>query len=229
MTRAPVSVIVPVYQGESYLGAAIESLLEQTVRPAEIIVVDDGSRDGSGEIAASFGKDVKLIRQPNRGVAAARNRGIEAAREPFIAWLDQDDLAVPRRIECQLAAFDASPPPDVAFGLMSQFVSPELPVELRSRLHCDARPLPAPLPSCFFAPARVFQTVGLLRGESDTTFVDWYMRANEQGLRFSFVPELIVRRRIHGGNRSYRNEKMRRDYVRTLKQALDRRRARAGG
>jgi len=226
MTRAPVSVVVPVYNGERYLGDALRSLIEQTQPAAEIIVVDDGSTDSSGEIAASFGEAVKLIHQENYGVAAARNRGVEAARERYVAWLDQDDLATPRRIEVQLAAFDDSPAPDVVFGMMTQFISPDLPEALRAQLHCDERLQPAPLPSCFMAPVRVFEVVGELRGPSDTTFVDWYLRAAEQGITLHFVPELVARRRIHGANRSYRNDELRRDYLRTLKAALDRRRRR---
>jgi len=226
MKRAPVSVVVPVYNGERYLGDAIRSLLEQTLPAAEIIVVDDGSTDSSAEVAASFGHEVKLIRQDNLGVAAARNRGGEAAREPYVAWLDQDDLATPNRLARQVAAFDASPAPDVVFGMMTQFISPDLPDALRAQLRCDERPQPAPLPSCFMAPVGVFETVGALRGNTDTTFVDWYLRAVEHDLTFHFVPELITRRRIHGANRSYHNDTLRRDYVRTLKAALDRRRRR---
>jgi glycosyltransferase involved in cell wall biosynthesis len=226
MSRAPVSVIVPTYNGAAYLGEAIRSLLAQSVRAAEIIVVDDGSTDASADIAASFGDDVRLIRQENRGVAVARNRGIDAAKEPYVAWLDHDDLAMPRRIEVQTAAFSESPAPDVAFGLMTQFVSPELPADVRARLHCDEGPHPAPLPSCFMAPVSVFERVGELRPDTDTTFVDWYLRAKERGVVFHVVPEVITRRRIHGANRSYRNDELRRDYVRTLKASLDRRRTR---
>ena len=224
MRRAPISVVIPAYNGERYLAEAIRSLLQQTLAAAEILVVDDGSTDSSADVAASFGEPVRVIRQENRGVAEARNRGIEAAREPFVAWLDQDDLAMPRRFETQLAALDVAEGPDVAFGRMAQFVSPDVPANLRASLRCDEREQPAPLPSCFMAPVRVFETVGLLRGNPDTTFVDWYLRAQEHAVVFHFVPELIVRRRIHGANRSYRNDDMRRDYVRTLKAALDRRR-----
>ena len=224
MRRAPISVVIPAHNGERYLGEAIHSLLAQTLPAAEIIVVDDGSTDGSAEVAASFGDAVRIIRQENRGVAAARNTGVKAANEPYVAWLDQDDLATPRRLELQLDAFSLTPRPDVVFGRMSQFVSPDVPAELRARLSCDSRAQPAPLPSCFMAPVRIFNVVGELGGNPDTTFVDWYLRATEHGMTFYYVPELVAHRRIHGGNRSYRNEELRREYVRTLKAALDRRR-----
>ena len=224
MKLASVSVVIPVYNGERYLGDAIRSMLEQTLPATELVVVDDGSTDASAEIAASFGDAVRLIRQENRGVASARNRGVRDANSTYVAWLDQDDLATPNRIASQLRAFDDPSPPDVVFGAMRQFISPEVPDDVRATLRCDDRPQPAPLPSCFMAPKRVFDIVGELPGNTDTTFVDWYLRANELGLKFHYVPELITLRRIHGKNRSYRNEELRRDYVRTLKAALDRRR-----
>lgn len=224
MKHAPVTVVIPVYNGARYLGDAIRSVLEQTLPAMEIVVVDDGSTDASAEIAASFGDVVRLIRQDNRGVAAARNRGLRDASGAYVAWLDQDDLATPNRIESQLRAFDVPSPPDVVFGAMRQFISPEVSDDVRATLRCDERPQPAPLPSCFMAPIRVFDVVGELPGSTDTTFVDWYLRANELGLEFHYVPELITLRRIHGANRSYRNEELRRDYLRTLKAALDRRR-----
>jgi glycosyltransferase involved in cell wall biosynthesis len=224
MNRAPVTVVIPVYNGAQYLGDAIRSVLAQTLPAMEIVVVDDGSTDASAEIAASFGDALRLVRQENQGVAAARNRGMRDANGFYVAWLDQDDLATPNRIESQLRAFDGPSAPDVVFGSMRQFISPEVPDDLRATLRCDERPQPAPLPSCFMAPKRVFDLVGELAGGTDTTFVDWYLRANEIGLEFHYVPELITLRRIHGANRSYRNEELRRDYLRTLKAALDRRR-----
>ena len=89
---------------------------------------------------------------------------------------------------------------------------------------CDDRPQPAPLPSCFMAPRRIFDVIGPLQGNADTAFVDWYLRAREAGMSFHYVPEVVARRRIHGANRSYRNGELRREYVRTLKASLDRRR-----
>lgn len=224
MNIAPVSVIVPVYNGEAYLADALQSLLDQTRRAAEIIVVDDGSADASCDVAAAFGDAVRLIRQENRGVAAARNRGMAAASQPYVAWLDHDDVAMPERLELQLAAFDADPVPDIVFGGMSQFISAELDEELRAQLRCDERVQPTPLPSCFMAPAGVFDRIGPLRTDTDATFVDWYLKALEQELRIVYVPQLIARRRIHNRNQSYQNEQLRRDYLRMIKASLERRR-----
>ena len=100
-----VSIILPVYNGEPYLDATLESALGQTYRHLELIVVDDGSRDRSREIVkarAERDSRVRLIQQANGGVSAARNRAIQAARGELIAPLDADDLWDPRKIERQV-------------------------------------------------------------------------------------------------------------------------------
>lgn len=222
---APVSVVVPVYNGERYLREAVESLLGQTIPATEIIIVDDGSTDGSASIAETYGAPVTVIRQRNAGVAAARNAGIAAATQEYIAFLDHDDVAEPTRIECQLAAFERNPTPDIVFGSMAQFLSPDLDEKRASGLRCDENVQPTPLPSSFVAPAAVFEAVGVLDVDSNADFVDWYIRAMERGLEIVFVPDLVARRRIHENNQSYANQaNVRRDYLRILKASLDRRR-----
>src|ERR1700730_8226464 len=85
------SVIVPVYNGERFLTAALQSILNQDHKPLELIVIDDGSIDQTAKIANSF-SPVRYFYQNNQGVANARNAGLAAARGEFIAFLDADDL-----------------------------------------------------------------------------------------------------------------------------------------
>ena len=103
MLKADVSVIIPCYNAAPFLGETLESVLCQTVRAREVIVVDDGSTDGSSDVAKQFGPPVRLICQENAGLAAARNRGIEEARGEWIAFVDADDLWEPHKLEKQLA------------------------------------------------------------------------------------------------------------------------------
>ncbi len=105
---ALVSVIVPVYNGRAYIGAALESLRAQTYADWEALVVDDGSTDGSAEIVRGFGRGdarIALHQQANRGLPAARNAGIRRAGGEFVAFLDADDLWLPHKLERQVDAW----------------------------------------------------------------------------------------------------------------------------
>ena len=104
-----VSVILPTYNRAYSIGQAIESVLAQTYRPLEIIVVDDGSSDNTAEVVGQFGSDVRYLRQANAGVAAARNHGFAIARGEFIALIDSDDCWYPYKLEMQVAFLRAFP------------------------------------------------------------------------------------------------------------------------
>jgi glycosyltransferase involved in cell wall biosynthesis len=96
VTEIPqISVVIPTFNREKIVTRAIESVLVQTTRPAEILVVDDGSTDGTRTVVESIGPKVRYIRQANRGVASARNLGAREAISPWIAFLDSDDVWTP--------------------------------------------------------------------------------------------------------------------------------------
>lgn len=103
MSPTSISVVIPAYNAARFLRSAIDSALSQTAPPEEVIVVDDGSIDETFEIAASYGAQVRAIRQPNRGEGGARNRGIEEARSDWIAFLDADDVWCPQKLQRQMA------------------------------------------------------------------------------------------------------------------------------
>ncbi len=107
-TTSPLfSVIIPVYNRERFIARAIESVLAQTFRDFELIVVDDGSTDKSAAIAARY--PLRLIQQPNKGVSAARNAGIKAAKGSIIALLDSDDEWKPKKLEAHYRFFREHP------------------------------------------------------------------------------------------------------------------------
>jgi glycosyltransferase involved in cell wall biosynthesis len=111
-----ISVVIPCFNREARLGAAIESALGQELAPLEIVVVDDGSTDGSAVVAESFGEPVRVIRTPNRGPSAARNLGIEEARGDWIAFLDSDDVWSPEKLTRQAEALTAYPGVSLVFA-----------------------------------------------------------------------------------------------------------------
>jgi glycosyltransferase involved in cell wall biosynthesis len=104
-----VSVVVPCYNGERYIGATLDAVLAQAGAELEVIVVDDGSRDGSAALVEHHYPQVRLIRRANAGVAAARNSGIEAATGDWVAFCDADDIWLPGKLQAQFAAMEAVP------------------------------------------------------------------------------------------------------------------------
>lgn len=100
--RELVSVLIGTYNGQQFLEETLESVLAQTYRPLEIIVVDDGSTDETWNVLLSFGTRIRAIHQANGGVAAARNSGLREAKGTFIALMDHDDLCEPERIAVQV-------------------------------------------------------------------------------------------------------------------------------
>ncbi len=121
MTPGLVSTIIPVYNRELMLRAAVESVMAQSWRQLEVLIVDDGSTDATGEIARSLAEAhpgvVFALRQSNAGPGLARNLGLQSARGEFIQYLDSDDLLEPRKFELQVAALRAHPEAGVAYGL----------------------------------------------------------------------------------------------------------------
>ncbi|HEX7957102.1 MAG TPA: glycosyltransferase family 2 protein, partial [Pyrinomonadaceae bacterium] len=104
MSNPTVSVILPVYNGENFLRASVESVLGQTLKDYELIVVDDGSQDSTPSIAAEYGERLRYVRQENTGVAGAFNHGLRLARGRYISWLSHDDVFLPAKLERQVAA-----------------------------------------------------------------------------------------------------------------------------
>lgn len=103
-----VSVVIPTYNRCDRLATAIESVLQQTYAPLELIVVDDGSTDGTADLLKGYGDDIRVIHQQNRGVSGARNTGIRAAKGGLIALLDSDDMWLPEKLAHQAAFFRES-------------------------------------------------------------------------------------------------------------------------
>src|SRR5579872_3841679 len=100
-----VSILIPAYSAEEWIGDTIQSAIDQTWPRKEIIVVDDGSKDRTADVAMRFAsKEVSVISTQNRGAAATRNHAMQLSQGDYIQWLDADDILAPGKIECQMAA-----------------------------------------------------------------------------------------------------------------------------
>jgi glycosyltransferase involved in cell wall biosynthesis len=229
MTPALVTCVVPCFNGERYLVEAIDSILAQTHRPLEIIVVDDGSTDRSAEVVRRYGQGVRYHRQENRGPGAACNQGVELATGALVAFLEQDDLWLPHKICRQLDAFEADPTLDYCVGHIQNFWIPELAAE--ARRFRDA-PVMQPVPGYVVQTLMVRRDLLGRVGRFDETLhfsfaSDWFLRAGERGAVGMLLPDLLTRRRLHHDNVSRRNRAASHDqFLRVIKAALDRRRRR---
>ena len=116
LEASTISVVIPCYNRAALVGDTLQNLLDQSLPPHEIIVVDDGSTDGSAEVVASFGGKVKLIRQANAGPGPARNVGFEASTGRFIQFFDSDDLASRNKLEVQAEALQKNSDADFAYA-----------------------------------------------------------------------------------------------------------------
>jgi len=220
-----VSVIIPVYNGARYLRAALESVFAQTYRPFEVIVVDDGSVDDSGDIAQSF-PEVRYLRQENQGVAAARNNAIDAARGEFFAFLDQDDLWTPEKLRLQIGHLLSHP--DLGYTLTQQqfFLDPgaTLPAWFRKELLASVHT--GWVLGTLVVRRAVFETVGsFATGYSAANDSDWFFRAKAAGIPMAVVPELLLLKRIHGANDSGRSKEILSELLKVVKTSLDRQRS----
>jgi glycosyltransferase involved in cell wall biosynthesis len=223
MADARVSAIIPVFNGERYLAEAIESVFAQTSPASEIVVVDDGSTDGSRAVAERFGAPVRLVFGKHAGAGAARNRGVAESTGELIAFLDGDDIWPSDKLERQLAALCEDPAADFALGHSEEFVSPELDAATKARL------APRPPRPSFAASALVVSRAVMERIPFSTApvgeFLEWILQARDQGVRGVMLPHVVMRRRLHGDNSSLRRRDSRGEFAQMIKRSLDRRRA----
>lgn len=181
MATPLVSVIIPVYNGEKYLAETLESVLAQSYRPIETIVVDDGSTDRTADVARSVSRTVHYYYQPNSGSSAARNAGVQKARGSMLAFLDSDDLWVKEKLSLQMPVIETTPGPDMVFGHVSQFYSPDLDEDLREKVACPDGKMPGYHVGTLLIRKETFLGVGLFNpilrcGE----FLDWSFRAKKR-------------------------------------------------
>lgn len=227
MPEPLISVVIPVHDGEAFLDQAIESVLGQTWPRTEVVVVDDGSRDRSAEIASSY--PITLVRQDNRGVAAARNRGVEAGEGELLAFLDQDDLFLPEKLERQLEALRAAPEAGICACRMTLFLEPGVPPPRWMNpdlLDSDHHSIQV---GTLLVWRRTFERVGPFEeGYRWANDGDWVVRAREAEIPIAMLDEALVRYRVHDHNESRRQPAVAEEVLQMLRASVKRKQAGAG-
>lgn len=229
-----VSVVIPVFNGERFLREAVESVreailvLDQKYSPVEIIIVDDGSTDGTANLARSLPETVRYLHQINQGPAAARNRGIAHAQGSLIAFADADDLWPAAKLELQLPYLVKDPAIDIVIGRIQQvLLSETVNGETQSQVFAE----PAFSVNLGSAVIRksVFECVGLfdetMRYSED---VDWFMRAREGGAAIVTIDAVTLFYRQHDENMTKGKSTSELNVLKALKKSLDRRREQTG-
>lgn len=221
-----VSVLIPCHNAARYVEEALESAFAQGIGLHEVVVVDDGSTDGSADRVRDFGDPVRVHRQANAGISGARNAALALSTGDVIAFLDADDLWPDGSLRARLEVLRADESIDYCYGQVEQFVSPDVSPESASA-HASAivDPRPARLAGSMLVRRRAFTRVGgfspmLLVGET----LDWVARADDLGIPGRSIPDLVLKRRLHATNTGLMQQGKRGDYLTVARAALARRR-----
>lgn len=233
-----VSVVIPAHNAERFLGEAIESVLAQTWEPVEMIVVNDGSTDGTAAVARSY-EGVETIVQENAGPSAARNRGFAASRGELVAFHDADDLMTPDKLAVQAGHLVDNP--EVGCALAEQELMVEEGAELPFWAEGTNVPTVMAKPEepndtphlhtmTMVMRREVFERVGgfdeEMRSAED---LDWLLRASEAGIEIARMPRVLLRRRVHPDSLTQDAAAGRAGHFLAVKKRIERHRARAGG
>jgi glycosyltransferase involved in cell wall biosynthesis len=200
-----VSCIIAVFNGEAYLHEAIDSLLAQTYPEIEIVVVNDGSTDGTADVIGRYGDRVRVLDQANCGVSIARNRGVAMSTGQLLCFLDGDDRVDPRKVAMQVAAFRADARLEFCDCHTSYFWSPEISAEARERDFRHARPfwretLPCHISAWLFRRELWNRVGGFSASLCYSEDVDWFSRARDLPMRRLTLADVLTHRRLHAGN-----------------------------
>ncbi len=200
-----VSVIIPVKNGATYLGEALDSVARQTYEPLDVIVIDDGSTDNTAQIVDTFFSNSTLswryVFQENQGLAAARNHGLKLAQGEFITYLAHDDIWTPDKLTHQINYLIAHPEIQYTVCRIKFFLEPghEIPTGFRPEL-LQQEPA-AYIPETLAARHHLFEQIGqfdLTLSPSDD--VDWFARVFDAGILGYVAPQVLLHKRVHNAN-----------------------------
>lgn len=203
MSESPlVSVVLPVKDGVRFLREAISSVLDQSYRPLELLVVDGGSTDGSRDVAEEFvGRGVRVIDQEGTGIASAWNQGIEAAEGPILAFLSSDDRWTNGKLDMQVSAMIEQPDVAYTIGHFRYFLEPGCEIPATFNRSLLGRDLVGRIMETLVARREAFDLIGLFdAGLRTAEDVDWYARAKDRDVPMRLLSDVLLEKRVHDLN-----------------------------
>jgi glycosyltransferase involved in cell wall biosynthesis len=226
VSAAPTSIsaIVPVHNGARFVSEALRSVKSQTLPADEIIVVDDGSSDGSADVVQREHPDVIVIAQPRSGPAAARNAGARRARCEALAFLDHDDLWPPERNAALLQAWRTHPEADVVCGAFRLLLGPGASDDERLR-RAEGGHAPFLFGALMMRRSCWLAQGGMQSERDHAEDLDLYLRLREVGASLHFIDAVTLVYRIHGANQSRAAARNSFALLSALRAAVERRRA----
>jgi glycosyltransferase involved in cell wall biosynthesis len=225
---AAVSVILIVRNGARHIAQALDSITQSRRQPDEIIVVDGQSTDTTVTVAKGFPR-VQVHSQTSTGIANAYNDGIRLARGHYLAFISHDDLWLPGKLDRQATWLENHPETDAVLCQVEHFLEAGLacPPGFRPELLGTSRP--GWIMEALMVRATVFDRVG---GFDPAYAVsedsDWIARARDCGVRFDVLPDLLVKKRIYGGNATLASTQTNPNLLKALRASIQRKRMEAG-
>jgi glycosyltransferase involved in cell wall biosynthesis len=214
-----ISVILPVYNGERYIGAALDSLFAQTHPADEILVIDDASTDATAAVVAQY--EVCHIVRAERSLAGALNEGIARASGELIAFMAADDVAHPQRLERQAGVLQDHPQTAYTYTRVTYFMSPELPPNAYYQRRAGTAHIGLIFETLMIRRSAFAVIGGFNHQYAVTTAADWLMRADSAGLTGELVDEVLYEKRVHDQNTS-RTAQTNREYLKLIYHKLRR-------
>jgi len=196
------SVVLVVRNGEQFIAAALQSVVDQDYTPKEILVIDGQSNDTTAAIARRF-PEVRVIPQIGRGIADAYNLGIRCAQGEFVSFISHDDIWNAGKLAQQIQFLREHPWVEYVTGRVKFFIEPGCPVPYGFRKELLDGDHVGHVMETLVARKTVFEQVGLFDSSLTTAEdVDWFNRARQMGIASAVTPVVVLHKRIHGRNSS---------------------------
>jgi len=214
-TNKKVGVIISVYNGENYLAAAIESVLNQTYQSHNLIIINDGSNDKSFEVLKKYEKYILLIEQNNSGQAVSFNKGLKLDSSEYVSFLDADDIWPSYKLQKEVEFLNSNKQIEIITGLTANFKG----LELKQQIF---HPIKGFMLSASLIRKKVFQKIGGFTEETGTNHIlDFYSRCQLNNIKTCYYNEIALFRRVHTANMTLiRKDEIYKGYINALQRHI---------